>query len=59
LDLKSKERIKKPRAWIPVVLSHPVCGAFNREYSLEGLMLELNLQYFGQFITKDPDAGKD
>ena len=41
------------------------------EYSLEGLMLKLNLQYFGhlmgradslektQLIRKDPDGGKD
>ena len=35
------------------------------EYSLEGLMLKLKLQYFGQpdaksqLIGKDPDAGKD
>ena len=35
------------------------------EYSLEGLMLKLKLQYFGHLITKnqllgkDPDAGKD
>ena len=35
------------------------------EYSMEGLMLKLKLQYFGhlmqisQFIGKDPDAGKD
>ena len=35
------------------------------EYSLEGLMLKLKLQYFGylmrrtDFIWKDPDAGKD
>ena len=34
------------------------------EYSLEGLMLKLKLQYFGHFaknwlIGKDPDAGKD
>ena len=35
------------------------------EYSLEGLMLNLKLQYFGppdeknQLIGKDPDAGKD
>ena len=34
------------------------------EYSLEGLMLKLKLQYFGppdaknQLIRKDPDAGK-
>ena len=40
----------------------------NPEYSLEGLMLKLKLQYFGwssskymksQLIGKDPDAGKD
>ena len=37
----------------------------NPEYSLEGLMLKLKLQYFGHlvqranFIGKDPDAGKD
>ena len=34
------------------------------EYSLEGLMLELKLQYFGhlmqsQLTLKDTDAGKD
>ena len=38
----------------------------NTEYSLEGLMLNLKLQYFGylmlrlfRLIGKDPDAGKD
>ena len=38
----------------------------NPEYSLEGLMLKLKLQYSGHlmrradsFIGKDPDAGKD
>ena len=34
------------------------------EYSLEGLMVKLNIQYFGHLmwradIRKDPDAGKD
>ena len=34
------------------------------EYSLEGLMLKLKLQYFGHFmqsslVGKDPDAGRD
>ena len=35
------------------------------EYSLEGLMLKLNLKYFGHLMQrtdsseKDPDAGKD
>ena len=28
------------------------------EYSLEGLMLKLKLQYFGH-LMRDPDAGKD
>ena len=36
----------------------------NPEYSLEGLMLKLKLQYFAnllqsQLIRKDPDAEKD
>ena len=37
----------------------------NSEYSLEGLMLKLKLQYFGHLmwrddsLGKDPDAGKD
>ena len=36
----------------------------NPEYSLEGLMLKLKLQYFGhdaknRLIGKDSDAGKD
>ena len=37
----------------------------NPEYSLEGLMLKLKLQYFGHVMQrahslgKDPDAGKD
>ena len=29
------------------------------EYSLEGLMLRLKLQYFGHLIWQDPDAEKD
>ena len=42
------------------------CKEINPEYSLEGLMLKLKLQYFGDpkshwslFTGKDPDAGKD
>ena len=31
----------------------------NPEYSLEGLMLKLKLQYFSQLIGKDLDVGKD
>ena len=29
------------------------------EYSLEGLMLKLKLQYLGLLFGKDPDAGKN
>ena len=29
------------------------------EYSLGGLMLKLELQYFGRLIGKDPNSGKD
>ena len=29
------------------------------EYSLEGLMLKLKVQYFGHLMQKAPDAGKD
>ena len=43
-----------------------VLKEINSEYSLEGLMLKLKLQYFGHLmeilghlIGKDPDAGKD
>ena len=41
-----------------------VLKEINPEYSLEGLMLKLKLQYFGYLmqswlIGKDPDAGKD
>ena len=30
----------------------------NPEYSSEGLMLKLKVQYFGRLIVKDPDVGK-
>ena len=42
-----------------------ILKAVNPEYSLEGLMMKLKLQYFShlmqkkQLIGKDPDAGKD
>ena len=48
-----------------VRLSQSILKAITSEYSLEGLMLELKLQYFGHLITKswltgkDPNAGKD
>ena len=40
----------------------PVLNEINPEYSLEGLMLKLKLEYFGhmmQLIGKDSDDGKD
>ena len=49
--------------WTARRLNQSVLKEINPEYSLEGLMLKLNLQYFGhlksQLIGKDPDAGKD
>ena len=50
--------------WIARRSSQTILKEFNLEYSLEGLMLKLKLQYFDLLITanftgKDPDAGKD
>ena len=41
-----------------------ILNEINSEYSLEGLILKLKLQYFGHLLQrtnsgKDPDAGKD
>ena len=47
--------------WAPPLWFHLI--EINPEYSLEGLMMKLKLQYFGHLknwlIRKDPDAGKD
>ena len=45
-------------------LNQSIVKEISPEYSLEGLMLKLELQYFGHLmqridIGKDPDAGKD
>ena len=51
--------------WTARRSSQSILKEINSEYSLEGLMLKLKLQYFGQpdaksqLIGKDPDAGKD
>ena len=43
----------------------PILKEINPDYSLEGLMLKLKLQYFGHLmgradsLEKNPDAGKD
>ena len=55
-------------SWTTRRSNQSVLKKINPEYSLEGLMLKLNLQYFGHqpkklvnsgLIGKDPDAGKD
>ena len=50
--------------WTAMRSNQSVLREINSEYSLEGLMLKLKLQYFGHLIQrtdsgKDPDAGKD
>ena len=43
--------------------SESILKEISPEYSLEGLMLKLKLQYFGQLMqradSKDSDVGKD
>ena len=51
--------------WTARRSSQSILKEINPEYSLEGLMLKLKLQYFGHLIQganslgKNPDAGKD
>ena len=51
--------------WTAGRSNHFILKVISPEYSLEGLMLKLKLQYFGLpdvnkwLIGKDPDAGKD
>ena len=45
--------------WTARRSNQSILKEISREYSLEGLMLKLKLQYFGHLIGKDPDAGKD
>ena len=49
--------------WMSRRSNQSVLKEISPEYSLEGLMLKLKLQYFGHLmqrrpIGKDPDAGK-
>ena len=56
---------------VPWRSNQSILKEINPEYSLEGLVLKLKLQYFGhlmwpksqnvksQLVGKDPDAGKD
>ena len=52
-------------SWIARRSNQSILKEINPEYSSEGLMLKLKLQYFGHFdaksrlIRRDPDAGKD
>ena len=51
-------------SWTARRSNQPILKEIRPEYSLEGLMLKLKLQYFGHLmwrtdIRKDPDAGKD
>ena len=51
-------------SWTARRSNQSILREISPEYSLEGLMLKLKLQYFGPdaknwFIWKDPDAGKD
>ena len=50
--------------WTAQRSNQSILKEINPEYSLEGLMLKLKLQYFDHLmgktdIGKDPDAGKD
>ena len=52
--------------WTARRSNQSILKEINPKYSLEGLMLKVNLQYFGhlmfpksQHIGKEPDAGKD
>ena len=52
-------------SWTTKKSNQSILKEINPEYSLEGLMLKLKLQYFGHLmrrtdlLEKDPDAGKD
>ena len=46
--------------WTARRSNQSILKEINPEYSLEGLMLKLKLQYFDQQMQRaDPDAGKD
>ena len=51
--------------WTASRSNQSILKEINSEYSLEGLMLKLKLQYFGHLmqradsLEKNPDAGKD
>ena len=45
--------------WTARRSNQSILKAISPEYSLEGWMLKLKLQYFGHLMGEDPDAGKD
>ena len=45
--------------WIARRSNQSILKEINSDYSLEGLMLKLKLQYVGHLIGKDSDPGKD
>ena len=46
--------------WTARRSNQSILKEISSEYSLEGLMLKLKLQYFGHLMRRtDPDAGKD
>ena len=50
--------------WTARRSNHSILKEISPDYSLDGLMLKLKLQYFGHLMQradsgKDPDAGKD
>ena len=54
---------KTPESPSDSKINQSILKELNPEYTLEGLMLRLKLQYFGHLMSwligKDPDAGKD
>ena len=45
--------------WTAKRSNQSILKEINPEYSLEGLMLKLKLQYFGHLMWRAPDSGKD
>ena len=44
--------------WTPGKLNKSILEEINPEYSLEGLMLKLKLQYFGHLMQRDDSLEK-
>ena len=62
MDKSLSKLLKVP--WTTRRSKQSILKGISPEYSLEGLMLKLKLQYFGHMMRRadtgrDPDAGKD